>query len=219
MTRIRVYLPGHFAETRPDRLHAFIRRHPLGTLVVAGEGGLAADHIPCLLHMEEGGQGHLRAHIARANPLAGKIGAGLDCLVVFHGPQHYISPNWYATKAADSRVVPTWNYEAVHVSGRLTLVDDAAWLRNFLDELTGEHESSQPRPWRPDDAPPDYLERMLRAIVGIRVDITGMVGKAKLSQNQPEANRKSVVAALAAGGGEAAKRMAEDIQSGMGTDT
>jgi transcriptional regulator len=208
-----MYIPEHFEESRPEVLHAFIRQHPLATIFVSDRSGLAADHIPLTLRVGEWSPGLLLGHVARANPLWRKAENGIDCLVVFHGPGRYISPNWYASKAEDGKVVPTWNYEVVHVRGKMRSVDDPVWLRAFLAELTSEHEHSQPHPWQLGDAPDDYISRSLQAIVGIQIEILHMLGKAKLSQNQSVANQRSVVQSLEAQGDAASQTMAEAIRA------
>lgn len=210
-----MYIPAHFEEPSAETLHRFIGEHPLGTLVVHGPEGLGADHVPLSLRAGEGPHGKLLGHVARANPLWRAAAVGIDCLVVFHGAQHYISPNGYASKAQTGRVVPTWNYEVVHVRGRLHAIDDPAWLRRFLEEFTSEHERTQAKPWRIDDAPEDYIARMLENIVGIEVEIASMAGKAKLSQNQPPANRSSLIDALRAAGDFRSNEMAGAIERRM----
>ncbi len=207
-----MYLPAHFEETRPEVLHRFIQAHPLATLIVHDQNGLSADHIPLTLRADELPHGRLLGHVARANPLWQKARGGMDCLAVFHGPQHYISPNGYASKAESGRVVPTWNYEVVQVHGKLTAVDDPVWLHRLLAQLTQEHEASQAQPWALHDAPPDYLDRMLQVVVGIEIEIVRLVGKAKLSQNQPPANQRSLLAALRALGDAASAEMAQAIE-------
>lgn len=206
-----MYVPRHFAETRIEVLHAFVRAHPLATIVVGDADGLSADHVPLTLRADQGPQGSLLGHVARANPLWRRAGDGRDCLVVFHGAQHYISPNGYATKHDDGRVVPTWNYEVVHAEGRIHAVDDAARLRALLEELTAEHERSQPIPWRVDDAPADYVAALVKAVVGIRIEITALVGKFKLSQNQPARNRDSLIADLQGRDDPRSREMADAI--------
>jgi transcriptional regulator len=206
-----MYIPKHFLEARIEVLHAFIRRHPLATICIGDASGLEADHVPLTLRSEPAPHGVLLGHVARANPLWRKAGDGLDCLVVFQGPQHYISPGWYATKAETGRVVPTWNYEVVHVQGRVRAVDDPVWLRALLEDLTTEHERLQPQAWHVSDAPNDYVDAMVRAVVGIRIEILGLVGKAKLSQNQPESNQHSLIESLRAKDDSSASQMAEEI--------
>ncbi|SMC20261.1 negative transcriptional regulator, PaiB family [Andreprevotia lacus DSM 23236] len=206
-----MYLPSAFAEARPDQLAALIAQQPLATLIVQHQGGLDADHVPLLLR-PGAPHGTLAGHIAAANPLVARIGDGIDCLAVFHGVQGYISPNGYASKAQGGKVMPTWNYEVVHVHGRLRCVRDPAWLLALLHALTDTQEQSQASPWRVNDAPPDYIDRLLGAIVGIEIDIGSMQGKAKLSQNQPAANQQSLLAALHGAGDATSLQMAAAIK-------
>jgi transcriptional regulator len=208
-----MYLPRHFEETRSEVLHAFMREHPLGTIVVGDGAGISADHVPLHLRRDQGPQGTLIGHVARANPLWRKAAAagdgGLASLVLFQGAQHYISPGWYASKAQDGRVVPTWNYAVVHVYGRLKAIDDAGWLRGMLEELTGVHEAGRTPPWTMDEAPADYVARMMRAIVGIEVEVLELVGKFKLSQNKPTEDQASTIEGLRATGSPGALAMAD----------
>lgn len=207
-----MYLPKHFEESRPEVLHRFIDEHSLATLVVGGAAGLAADHIPLFLRRDAGPHGELIGHVARSNVLWEKAVEGIDCLAIFHGGDHYISPNWYNTKAEDGKAVPTWNYEVVHVQGKLFAMDDAAWLRACLNELTARHEAPQPKPWKIDDAPSDFIEARMATIVGIRIEIGSIVGKAKLSQNQVQQNRWSLIDALRTAGDDASVHMADAIE-------
>ncbi|MGA7479288.1 MAG: FMN-binding negative transcriptional regulator [Azonexus sp.] len=187
-----MYLPKHFAEDDVAKMHALMRAHPLATLISHGPDGLNANHIPLLL-----ADGKLQGHVARANPLW-KVGnvAG-EVLVIFHGHESYISPSGYATKAEHGKVVPTWNYVAVHAYGDLRVIDDPAWIFGQISALTAANEAVLPQPWAVTDAPADYIERMLGAIVGIEIGITRMLGKWKISQNQPPANQTSLTKALA----------------------
>lgn len=207
-----MYIPKPFEESRPEVLHAFIKKHPLATLIIGDAEGLSADHIPLLLRPEAGPSGKLVGHVARANPLWQKAGDGIPCLLVFHGIDGYISPNGYASKQETGKVVPTWNYEVVHVHGKVRAIDDPAALLEVLQALTQAHEADQPAPWRIADAPPDYIERLLQAIVGIEVEIERMVGKSKLSQNQPASNQKSLINALRGRDDQASREMAQAIE-------
>jgi len=191
-----MYLPKHFAETDPAALHGLMRAFPLATLVTEGPDGLDANHIPLHLDASAGPNGTLRGHIARANPLAANPAVNRKILAIFKGPDSYISPSHYATKAEHGKVVPTWNYVAVHAHGDLRLIEDRDWLLGQLDTLTAEHEASQPHPWSVDDAPADYIGKMLGAIVGIEISINRLIGKWKVSQNQPAANQASLITAL-----------------------
>ena len=209
-----MYLPTHFEETRSEVLQQTLRSHPLGLLVTLGAGGLEANAIPFLFDAERGPHGTLRGHVARANPVWREARADVEAMVVFQGPQAYISPSWYATKAETGKVVPTWNYVMVQARGPLVVIDDAAWLRRLVGELTERHESSKrSAPWRVEDAPADYIASMLRAIVGIEIPLTSLSGKWKVSQNRPAADREGVVRGLAELGAGDAQRMAEQVSA------
>jgi transcriptional regulator len=153
----------------------------------------------------------LQGHVARSNPLWKEALAGGEALAIFHGPNRYISPSWYATKKETGKVVPTWNYVAVHAYGTLRPIEDRAWLRALVERLTVQNESVNPDPWKVSDAPEDYVEKMLEAIVGVEIAITRLEGKWKVSQNQPAANRASVVKVLRESGGEDDALMADLI--------
>jgi transcriptional regulator len=199
-----MYLPRHFEESRTEVLHTLIRSCPLGTLVTLNMASeLQANPIPFLIDPEPQTHGTLRGHVARANPLWRETQTEVDALVVFQGAQSYISPGWYPSKAEHGKVVPTWNYIVVQARGRLRAIDDAAWLRALVTRLTTHFESSQTRPWGIGDAPADYIETMLRAIVGIEIEVTALVGKWKVSQNRSAADRDGVAAGLAALTGDA----------------
>lgn len=192
-----MYLPPHFAQHDPAALHALMCEHPLATLVSHGEHGLTADHVPLEFDAMAGVHGTLFGHVARANPLW-RVAAGAPVLAVFSGAQAYVSPSWYPSKAATHKVVPTWNYTVVHAHGVLEVVEDAPWLRALVGRLTSHHEAPRSAPWAVDDAPADYVQQMLRAIVGIRIPVTRLVGKWKVSQNRSEADRQGVAEGLGA---------------------
>ena len=196
-----MYLPSHFEESRPEVLHAFIRKYPLGLLVTHDASGLQADAIPFMLDAERGAFGTLVAHVARANPLWREARTDIESMVVFQGPQAYISPAWYATKQETGKVVPTWNYCVVQARGRLRVIDDPAWVRRLVSRLTDRHEAARAglpsAPWKVSDAPDDYIASMQRAIVGIEIELTALQGKWKLSQNRSAADRAGVAAGLA----------------------
>lgn len=188
-----------FGEDRRDVLHNAIRRHPLGLLVTAGEGGLMANPVPFMV-VEGGPYGTLHAHMARANTQLDALRAGADALVVFQGPQAYVTPSWYATKAEHGKVVPTWNYVMVQVRGRPRVIDDADWLRRQIGALTAQQEQARPAPWAVEDAPADYVAGLIRGIAGLEIQIAAIEGKWKVSQNKSEADRLGVVAGLRADG-------------------
>jgi transcriptional regulator len=191
-----MYLPPAFAEDRIEVKHGLIRAYPLGTLIVNTEEGPSADLIPFMLYPDEGEHGVLRAHVARANPVWKALADGASVLAVFQGPEAYISPNWYETKRVTGKAVPTWNYAMVQVRGTAHAVEDTAWLRRLLDDLTNVHEQTMPEPWSVSDAPPDYMATMLRAIVGIELPIASIKGKWKVSQNREIADRANVAEGL-----------------------
>ncbi|MFT3791369.1 MAG: FMN-binding negative transcriptional regulator [Rudaea sp.] len=191
-----MFIPSSFAESRTGVMQAFMREHPLATLVIAGERGLDAHHLPVHLDTERGAFGTLQGHIARANLLATDCVQPINAVAIFHGPAAYITPSWYATKRETGKVVPTWNYVAVHAHGRLRAIDDAQWLRAHLEQIVAENESREVLPWKISDAPPDYIEAMLRGIVGFEFEITRLEGKWKASQNHPAANREGVIDGL-----------------------
>jgi len=207
-----VYLPKHFEETRIDILHGLIHAHPLGALVTLTSRGLDANHIPFEVDSAPSPLGTLRGHVARANPMWREFSRDVDALVIFQGPGTYVSPAWYPTKQQTAKVVPTWNYAVVHAHGALTAIEDRAWLRAFVTALTDRHEAGRPQPWRVTDAPADYIETMLGAIVGLELRITRLVGKWKMSQNRPAQDRAGVVDALRRAGGEAERAVADLVQ-------
>jgi transcriptional regulator len=192
-----VYNPASFAEDRLAVQHALMRAHPLATLVVAGSMELTADLVPFQLYPEEGPHGTLRAHVARANPLWRELEGGAECLLLFQGPQAYVSPGWYASKAETHKVVPTWNYAMVQVRGTARVTGDGAWLQRQMRDLTATHEAALPRPWSLDDAPADFVAALTRAVVGIEIPIAHIAAKWKVSQNRSAADRAGVADGLA----------------------
>lgn len=179
-----MYVPAHFDESRTEVLHDFIKQHPFGMLVTHGASGLDANHIPFELDPGHGGKGGLTAHVARANPVWRNVADGDEVLVVFRAADAYISPNWYPSKHESHKQVPTWNYMVVHAYGRITIRDDERFVRGVVGRLTRTHEASQPKPWKMTDSPKEFVDAMLKAIVGIEIEITRLVGKSKLSQNK-----------------------------------
>jgi transcriptional regulator len=196
-----MYTPPHFNQDRPEELQRIMRSHPLGVLVTAA-GGLDADHIPFEFNAAAGPLGTLSAHLARANPLWQRCPTGTEVLVIFRGAEAYVSPNWYPSKHEAHRQVPTWNYEVVHAHGRLTVLDDERFVRGLLARLTRHHEAAEPRPWKMGDSAPEFIDEMLRKVVGIEVEITALAGKSKLSQNKEVRDRLNAADTLAARGRE-----------------
>lgn len=191
-----MYRPPAFREDRPELLHAAIRAHPLATLVTHGPSGLTANLVPFTLVPGEGGPDLLRAHLAKANPQLADLRAGGEALVIFQGPQAYVTPAWYPSKQEHGKVVPTWNYILVQAHGRPCVIEDAAWLRAQIDALTTLQEGSRADPWAVTDAPADYVAAQLKGIAGVEIAIERIAGKWKASQNQPAANYEGVVAGL-----------------------
>jgi transcriptional regulator len=195
-----MYRPPAFREDRVDVLHALIERHRLGTLVTYGPEGLNANLVPFTLDRDRGQYGVLRAHLAKANEQYAGLLSGNEALVIFQGAESYITPNWYPSKAEHGKVVPTWNYVVVQARGRPQVIDDPAWLRAQIGELTAAQESPNERPWSVDDAPATYIDAQLKGIFGIEIPVTRLEGKWKASQNRPEADRQGVAAGLMAAG-------------------
>ena len=216
-----MYLPSHFEESRPEVLHELVRTHPLGLLITVGPAGLQANPVPFMLDAGAAGEGDansapvLRAHVARANPVWREARTDVESLVVFQGPQTYISPSLYPSKAATGKVVPTWNYVMVQARGTLRVVDEAPWLHALVTRLTDKHEAARAEPWAVSDAPDDYVQTMLRAIVGIEITLSALTGKWKVSQNRNQADRDGVAAGLQeqadAGGAAQAAAMAAAV--------
>lgn len=206
-----MYRPAHFREDRSSVLRALIAQFPLATIVRSGVDGLSADHVPLDFEPSAEGHGRLIGHVARNNPLW-QCSPEDRLLVIFQGPQAYISPNWYASKHEAGKVVPTWNYVVVHAHCSLRAVHEASALRGIVERLTNRFEATQEHPWRVDDSPSDYTEALLKAIVGIELSIHHIEGKWKVSQNHPAANRRSLIAGLEAEGSDASVSMARLVR-------
>jgi transcriptional regulator len=203
--------PLHKKDDLPA-LHALIRAQPLGLLISHGPDGIEANAIPFLIDASASKLGTLRAHMARANKQWRALQQAEEALVVFQGPDRYISPNWYATKRETGKVVPTWNYVMVQAAGRPRVIDDAEWLRWQIGELTRTHEGARPAPWAVSDAPADFVAVQIKAIVGVEIEIARIAGKWKASQNRPAADRDGVVQGLIAEGEPMALDMAEIVR-------
>lgn len=208
-----MYIPPHFDESRVEVLHALMNAQPLAAVITLGAGGLEANHVPLHLFPDEGERGVLRGHVARQNGMWRTGGAAVEALAIFQGPASYVSPSWYPTKREHGKVVPTWNYVVVHAHGRLHVHDDPQWVHRQASALTDRQEARFTHPWAVSDAPEDYVAKMLQAIVGIEIVIERLVGKWKVSQNQPAANRLGVVQGLAASDDAGARAMATIVSS------
>jgi transcriptional regulator len=210
-----VYLPPQFREDRIPALHEAIRRIGFAALVTFGDDGLTASHVPMLIEPEPQPYGTLAGHLARANPQWRSAKPEVDALAIFIGPQSYITPSWYATKRRTGKVVPTWNYVAVHAYGRLRFVDDGEKTRAHVARLTARHESGRAVPWQVSDAPEDFIAGMVKGIVGFELAVTRLEGKWKMSQNRPEEDRAGVIEGLRRDGKEdVAAMVAERLREG-----
>ena len=193
-----MYLPSAFRQDDLAELHAQLQASPFALLTSAGATGVQASHLPLLLAPDEGEFGTLYGHFARANPHWRDLQGGAEALTVFSGPDAYISPGWYPAKAEHGKVVPTWNYIAVHARGPVELIEEPERLLQIVSRLSDQHESGRERPWAVSDAPRDYLDSMLRAIVGFALPIRRLEGKWKLGQNRSAADQAGVRDGLAA---------------------
>ncbi len=196
-----MYVSKYFEESRVEVMHALMRSYPLGALVVKTASGLEANHVPFVTDPNPAPWGTVRCHVARANPVWSLLEQASDVLVIFQGPDAYISPSVYEAKEKDGKVVPTWNYVAVHAYGTARVIQEREWLLNLLNDLTVEHEAGRKHPWRVTDAPSDYIDKLLNAIVGIEIKVDKLVGKWKMSQNRSRTDRASVADDLRARSG------------------
>ena len=208
---LSMYIPPHFAISQPEVLHRIIRDHPLGMLVTHGVDGPDGDHIPFEFDPNVGSLGTLTAHVARANTLWQRCAAGASVMVVFRGAEAFVSPSWYPSKHETHRQVPTWNYEVVHAHGQLTVRDDERFVRGLVARLTRRHEAGEDKPWKMSDSASEFIDGMLRNIVGIEIAITSLVGKAKLSQNREVRDRLNAASILAERGREEIARVMRDV--------
>jgi transcriptional regulator len=191
-----MYIPQANKEDRLPVLHKLMEQQPFASLVTMGSSGLFASHIPMVLQRDGSNFGILRGHLSRANTQWRDYTPSVEALVIFSGPQHYITPNWYPEKEASGKVVPTWNYAVVHAYGHLKVIEDARWLMTHLDSLTSIHEVESPIPWKVSDAPADYIASQVKGIVGLEMIIERLEGKWKVSQNRSEQDRSGVARGL-----------------------
>lgn len=206
-----MYVPAQFNEDRIAVMHDAIRKYGFGTLVTAGEQELEASHLPMLLDPGPAPFGTVLGHLARANPQWQRVKPGSEALAIFLGPNTYITPSWYPTKRQTGKVVPTWNYLAIHAYGTLSFFDDKDELRAHVSRMTDTHEAPRDAPWAVSDAPEDFVAGMLRAIVGFRLRITRLEGKWKMSQNRPAQDVAGVLEGLAREDGEGHRPVAEIV--------
>lgn len=210
-----MYLPPYHALHGRDAMHDLIDAHPLGAWVCQGFDGLEANHLPWVLDRNRGPHGTLIGHVARGNPVWQQLASGAPSVVMFMGPQAYISPNWYPGKTAHGKVVPTWNYLAVHAHGTARAVEDRDWMLDMLRRLTHANEAAQPQPWRVEDAPADFIDKLLGAIVGIEILIDRLEGRNKASQDEDLQDRHGTVQGLRASGGEQAAAVAAGVDAAI----
>ena len=210
-----MYIPQLHRAPDTAALRALIGQHPLGTWVCHCDGALVVNHVPFVLDCQAAPQGRLLGHVARGNPVWRQLVAGTPCVVVFQGAQSYITPGWYPGKAAHGKVVPTWNYTVAHAHGTARVVDDRTALLGLLHRLTDANEAAQPKPWRVDDAPPEYIDRLLAHIVGIEILVDRLEGKFKLSQDEALEDRLGTVRGLQACPGQAREDMAAQVSAAI----
>lgn len=210
-----MYAPVHFREERLPVLHDAIRQARLCSLVTLGSDGLEASHIPVLLEADEGASGTLYGHLARGNSQWRQIDASVQALAIFMGPDAYITPAWYAEKAKNGKVVPTWNYVTVHASGNLEFFEDKDRLLALVTKLTEQHEGKRAEPWAVSDAPVDYIQAHLKGIVGFKLPIARLEGKWKMSQNRNREDRQGVVDGLGETGGPLEVAVADVMVKGL----
>jgi transcriptional regulator len=214
-----MYVPTHFQEDRVDVLHALIREHPLAALVTLGSDGLFASHIPLEIDSDPAPIGTLRGHVARGNPQWRDFRPETEALAIFQGPTSYVSPSWYPTKRETGKVVPTWNYAVVHARGPLVVHDDPAWLGALVRRLTAGQERRFAEPWQVGDAPAEFIERQLKAIVGIEIPLARLDGKWKMSQNRTPADREGVVRNLGQLGDDESRAVAALVRATLDDKT
>jgi transcriptional regulator len=212
-----MYNPPSFVENRTDILHAFMREQPFAALVSCGPNGFVATHAPMLLDTDAKPGGVLRCHVARANPQWRELQSSPAALVIFSGLHHYISPSWYPSTEEHGRVVPTWNYVAVHVWGQAKIFEDANLLVPYLRELTSAHEATMEKPWNLDDAPAQFIETMAKAIVGIEIPIERIAGKWKLGQNRTSEDRAGAIQGLEKLDTPQSREMAAAMREALGS--
>jgi len=190
-----MFLPDHFRVEDVPEMHALMRARPFAALVSAGPAGLYGTHLPTVLK-DEGTFGTIECHLSRANPHWKDLAEGGEAMMIFQGPDGYITPNWYVTKAQTGKAVPTWNYAIVHAYGRPAVMKEKDWLLRHVTELTDQQERSEAHPWKVSDAPASYVDVMLRGIVGFRFEIARLEGKWKMSQNRETQDRVAVIDGL-----------------------
>ncbi|TBR43923.1 FMN-binding negative transcriptional regulator [Marinomonas agarivorans] len=207
-----MFITKNFRQDNIEQLRSLICSYPFATFITHTKDQLEVNHLPFYLH-QSNGKDRLQGHIARANPLWKNLKEQSEVLVIFQGPHCYISPSYYPSKKETGKVVPTWNYVVVQVKGSITFIEDKAWKIDMLNRLTDQHETKQVDPWSVADAPDEYTQRLLHAIVGIEVEVSSMIGKWKVSQNQSEENKQGVINHLSESDEVHAQAMASFVES------
>lgn len=214
-----MYISKHHQLNDREALFTLIDSYPLGAWVLSGKQGLVANHVPFYLDRKKGPFGTLVGHVSRANNVWRELSAVTSSVVLFQGPQAYITPGWYPGKAEHGKVVPTWNYAVAHVHGVARAIEDREWLLDMLNQLTTVHEANQPAPWRVGDAPAEYIDKLLRAIVGIEISIERIEGKLKASQDEDMQDRVGTVTGLQKVPHDEAKSMADLVMKAIHADS
>jgi len=191
-----MYIPKMYEESRVPVLHELIETYPFASLITKGASGLFASHIPMVLEKDGASLGRLKCHVSRSNAQWRDFSPEVEALAIFSGTHHYISPTWYRETQETGKVVPTWNYVVVHAHGKLQAIQDRDWLMAHVNNLTNIHEAASPAPWHVSDAPADYIETMVKGIVGLELSIQRLEGKWKVSQNRNERDRDGILKAL-----------------------
>ncbi|KOO04475.1 FMN-binding negative transcriptional regulator [Vibrio nereis] len=206
-----MYIPRKFRQENIEQLVALMQQYPFATLVTHSNEGIDATHLP-VMFKQVGERFVLKAHIAKANSLWKEVLSGSEVLVIFNGPNCYISPNHYPTKAEHGKAVPTWNYAVAHVKGTISFIHDPDWIHTAIEELTAEHESQSMKPWSMSDAPDEFIQKLLLAVVGVEIEISSITGQWKLSQNQPDVNKQGVIEGLSSLGDPASQSVASMVR-------
>jgi len=214
-----LYIPKFNEENNISVLHSFVKSKPFGTWTTLVDGEIIVNHIPFLLHEDRGEMGTLVGHVARANPIWQSFSEEINSVVIFHGDQAYISPSWYPSKHKHGKAVPTWNYTVVQARGIPRTIEDPEWLLRHLNELTDIHERKQELPWKVSDAPKEFVDKMLKGIVGIEIPIAKLTGKSKLGQNRPEADKFGTIAGLMSVNDPQSHALAEQLKQHMELDS
>lgn len=214
-----MYVPKHHQLKEHDAAFSLMVSHPLGAWVCQTQDGLVANHLPFFLDRTRGPHGVLMGHVARANTVWRQLTLLAPSVVIFQGPQAYITPGWYPSKAEHGKVVPTWNYLVAHVHGTARVVEDRDWMLDMLNRLTDTQEAHQPQPWQVGDAPSDYIEKLMRAVVGIEIVIDRVEGKLKVSQDEDMPDRHGTVKGLLSTAGEPCKGMAALVLNAIASET